>query len=243
MTKPLALKAYAVCENDESSGAIYFAKHAITAKRRGANEHADGDITYVTCNRVPWADHLAETGDVPAALMVDHGWHFECAGCGCRVDSDLFWDRDIWSEDIQGTQSTMVFCTPVCEARHQLERAEAKHREKRWIRRFEKIIRARFPDAQIVRDGQFNRPHAYATKHRDGIWRVEQVNVSFTWPGQQVGAASLRVNTATDWAARPTVTRRGKPHWTCCSGDREAFEAYAAAWAEQLRAKKAAEGT
>jgi hypothetical protein len=240
MTKAATLKAYAVMENDERTGAIYFAKHAITARRHGANEYADGDISYVTCNRVRWADHCAETGIVPAWLMIHHGWHFECSGCGHRIDSDFLDERDIHYDDVQGHQHSVVFCTPLCEARHNLYRAEAKHRETRWIRRFEKIILRRFPDAKILRDGQYLRSHAYAPKRSDGIWRVEQVIVSFKWPGQDIGTAALRIDTRTEWprgGGKP-VTRRGKPHWTCCSGDREAFEAYAAAWAGKLKAER-----
>jgi len=244
MTKAVTLKAYSVCENDERTGAIYFAKHAITARRWGANEHADGEISYVTCHRAPWADHCADTGIVPAWLMIHNGWHFECAGCGHRIDSDFLDERDIHYDDVQGHQNSMVFCTPLCEARHNLHRAEAKHRERRWIRRFEKIILRRFPDAEIERATDFNRPHAYAQRRADGVWHVDQVIVSFRWPGMQIGHASLRVDTRTEWPRRHgerPVTRRGKPHWICCNGDREAFEAYAAAWAEKLSLQRGAD--
>lgn len=36
------MKAFAVLENDECTGAIIFAKHAIVARRLGANEYAGG---------------------------------------------------------------------------------------------------------------------------------------------------------------------------------------------------------
>jgi hypothetical protein len=227
------LKAFAVLEDYENTGGIVFSTTAVAARRQGANEYADGDFTAVSCRRAPWADRYAETGAVPVSHMVLHGWHFECAGCGVRIDSDLLWERNLEEEDIQGTQHSLAFCTRLCEARHNLERAEAKHRETRWIRRFKKIVKRRFPDAEIIEnDDRFCRPHAYATTRGTGIWRVEQVIVSFRWPGQQWGPASLRIDTTTEWPRNaPSVTKRGKPHWTCASGDREAFEAYAASGA------------
>lgn len=217
--KPLL--AYAVTENNEGTGGIVFARHAVVARREGADQYGDGEFDYVSCRRAPWADHCAADHIVPVSLMVEHGWHFECGGCGCRIDSDIFWDRDVLPEDIIGTQHSTAYCTPLCEARHNLERAEAKHVETRWIRRFKKIVKRRFPEAEIIEnDDRFCRPHAYSA-FRHGKRRVEQVIVSFRVPGLTVGPANLRIDT--------TGSKRGKPHWTCCNGDRDAFEAYAAA--------------
>ncbi|SEM52789.1 hypothetical protein SAMN05192583_0521 [Sphingomonas gellani] len=70
---PKPLKAYTVLEHDERTGAIYFARHAIVARKAGAAEYGDGELSYVTCNRAPWADRFADTGAVPAAVMVEHG--------------------------------------------------------------------------------------------------------------------------------------------------------------------------
>lgn len=221
------VKAFSVLEHGEYTGGIVFAKSGIAARRLGANEYADGDSSYVDCRRAAWADKYADSGVVPVGVMIARGWHFECAGCGHRVDLDYLDERDIYLEDVQGTQNSMVFCTPLCEAQHELHRAEAKHRETRWIRRFQKIIKRRFPDAEIVKDDGSMRPHAYASKSRDGVWRIEQIAVDFNWPGMKIGPATLRIGMHTDWTVRPSVTRRTKPHWTCCSGDREAFEAYA----------------
>ena len=51
-----ALRAFAVTEEDEGTGAIYFAKHDIVAKKLGANDFAGGEIDYISCRRAPWAD-------------------------------------------------------------------------------------------------------------------------------------------------------------------------------------------
>lgn len=228
------LKAYAVTEEGEGTGGIVFARHAVVARREGANEYGDGEFELVSCRRAPWADAYAGTDGVPVSVMVDNGWHFECGSCGRRIDNDMLWENDLLPEDVIGTQHTTAYCNERCEARDKLDRAEAKHRERRWIRRFEKIVLRRFPDASIMKDGgRFCRPHAYAKRSKDGVWRIEQVVVSFTWPGQEIGPASLRVDTKTDWPrfGGKAVTKREKPYWTCCAGDREAFEAYAKATA------------
>lgn len=229
------VRAYAVTENDECTGGIVFARHAIVARREGAGQYGDGEFAAVTCRRAPWADHCATDGIVPVSLMVANGWHFECGGCGRRIDSDMLWERDLELEDVQGTQDSIAYCTPLCEARHNLERAEAKHLETRWIRRFKKIVKRRFPEAEIIeRDDRFCRPHAYAPS-RNGKRRIEQVIVSFRVPGLVHGPANLRIDTTTEWPrGGPSITKRGKPHWTCCTGDREAFEAYAAATRQSI---------
>lgn len=224
--KAETLKAFAVTEEDEGTGGIVFAKSAIAARRIGANEYADGEFAYVLCRRAPWADECAADGDVPVWLMVEHGWHFECQGCGRRIDSDMLWERDIKPEDIIGTQRTSAYCNDVCRAREALHRAEANRAQIRWIRRFRKIIKARFPNAEIVAGEGFGRgAHAYASK-RNGVWRIEQVNVQFEFPGMTIAPATLRYDRTqrTRNAYRPN-----KPHWSCCAGDKEAFEAFAKA--------------
>jgi hypothetical protein len=45
------LKAFAVTEHDENTGAVIFAKHDIVARRIGADEYADGELSYVSCRR------------------------------------------------------------------------------------------------------------------------------------------------------------------------------------------------
>lgn len=217
-------------EHDEGSGGIIFARHAITARRLGANKYADGEFGYVNCRRAPWADRYADTRDVPISVMVEAGWHFECGGCGARIDSDMLWERDLEPEDLIGTQHSVAYCNAVCEAHERLRRAEAKHRERRWIRRFRKIIRARFPDATVVPgEGIGGSAHALAGKQK-GRWVVEQVAVLFEFPGMTIAPATLRYNRADRQWRLPgsPPPKPSKPHWECCTGDRAAFEAWAA---------------
>lgn len=215
-------KAYAVLEEVENTGGIVFAKHAIVARREGANQFAGGEFDYVSCRRAAWADEFAENGDVPISVMVAHGWHFECGSCGSRIDEDMLWERDLRPTDIVGSQHSAAYCNAVCEARYNLRRAEAVYRERRWIRRFEKIIKRRFPGVTIG-NKDWGKPHAHASNSK-GKWTIQQVWVSFDFPGSQYGPASLRYNR--DYPDK--VGRPAKPHWSCAGGDREAFEAFAA---------------
>lgn len=240
MTKAVTLKAYAVNDKDESSGAIYFAPHNIGARRAGANEYGDGELSYVTCNRAPWADHCAETGIVPVSLMVEHGWHFDCCGCGVRIDEDLCYlyddeieepetcDRAIrykgWTPAaVIGHQHSAVFCMQSCEDEHDAYVAERKRRQDRAIGRFKAIILRRFPGVEFVdiTDGYRTSTHANAYKHK-GRWRISQIHVPFNFPGQQHGPASLDYDPDSSWSAAR------KPRWMCAGGDKDAFEAFAA---------------
>lgn len=127
--KPLPpMEAYAVTENDEGTGAIYFARHAVVARRMGANEYTNGDFSYVTCRRAPWADAYVDK-PLPAKVMVDHGWHFECHGCGKRIDDDMPYEHGMPIEGIIGSQHSAVYCCGKCYLRDQRMRARRKVEE------------------------------------------------------------------------------------------------------------------
>lgn len=214
------MKAYAVTEEDENTGGIIYAEHNIVARRLGANEYGDGDISYVSCRRAPWADEYYGTG-LPISVMVDNGWHFECCGCGQRID----YDSTEYSEDIIGTQHSLVFCDSVCEAYYNLDRAKCKKLETRWVRRFIKIVKRYFPDAQP------EYRHAYASRDKDGRYTIRQVSVQFDFPGRKHGMAELSWREKSSWEKEYP-----KPHFTCSNGDKDAFEA----WAVEQRAKRKA---
>ena len=83
-----ALKAYTVHDGDDGATVI-FATNSATARRQGANE-LDRDWTEVdSCRRAPQFDAYAP-GPVPAAVLIDHGWRYECnrSGCSSWVYSD-----------------------------------------------------------------------------------------------------------------------------------------------------------
>lgn len=111
----MALKAYAVLEKDEYTGDIYFAPRAIVAAKAGANEYGDGELSYIQCRRAPWADAFARKG-VPAKVAVDHGWHFECHGCGIQIDSDLEEEHRLPVDGIVGTMDSRENFTATLKA-------------------------------------------------------------------------------------------------------------------------------
>lgn len=228
-----ALRAYAVTEESENTGAIIFAKHHIVAKRQGADEYADGDITYVSCRRAPWADGYAEK-PLPAWVMIAHGWHFECHGCGMRLDEDGLSERRLAVEGVIGTQHGGVFCCARCRRKHLSRVRRRKAEAQRAIDVFKAIVRRRFPEAQFVdeHDNPNWRHHAWVTyRHGEKGWLWEQVVVAFVFPGMSIAPASLRLPDR-PWCGYGRGNRfigPLQPHYSCCNGDREAFEAWASA--------------
>jgi hypothetical protein len=220
-----AVKAYAVLENYESTGGIVFASCNIAARREGAEEYADGDIGSVTCRRARWADAYASTGDVPASEMVAALWAFECSGCGININADLADEVDGyegWScSDIIGSQRSQIYCRASCETAHRAFELERSRRQDRAIERFKRVVERRFPTAVFPekKPGQRGPHHAYASRSGDR-WKIEQVSVAFNFPGMRIDAAHLRYE--------QRYGQRQKPYWSCCNGDREAFEKFAA---------------
>jgi len=214
--------AYAVTENYENTGGIIFAKYAVVARREGASIWSDGDFGGVSCRRAKWADQCADTGIVPLWLMICHGWHFECMGCGRRIDEDLpsLWEGECRQDDppreqviarrryrkwevtdVIGTQHGACFCDQRCADEHEAHEAERKRRQDHAIAVFKAKVLERFPGIEFADNPAHLRPHAFATKSK-GRWRVEQVSVDFTFPGMVHGPATYR------WDARSYGRRR-----------------------------------
>jgi hypothetical protein len=230
-----SLKAYAVIENYESTGAIFFAKHAVTARRLGANEYADGDFSGVSCKRAKWADKYAGQV-VPVSDLVAHGWRFECSGCGVTIDDTLHeWQERAfhfeslsdmlkiarryrnWSpSDIIGHQHSQVFCDQRCKDEYEAHEAERKRRQENALQAMRLKVLKRFPNAQFSDDGN----HAYA-RYDKGRWKVQQCWAAFIFDGMKYGPAKLI------WDAPGSYRKLEKAHFTCCSGDKDAFEAWA----------------
>ena len=214
--KPLPpMKAYAVTENDENTGGIIFARYAVAARRVGSQTFGDGDFYGWSCRRAPWADHCAETGKVPAGLCIAHGWHFECHYCSktIRNEEDCMYRAWDWTF-VVGDQHGAVYCDRGCELAAQKQRATEKRLKARVLARYTKRLTARFAGITVLGfDQQYRGSHIYIN-HRG---RVEEFSIRFDWPGQKYGSASF------DWRRRE---RKASIH--CCSGDKEAFEAFAA---------------
>ncbi|RWB67608.1 hypothetical protein [Mesorhizobium sp.] len=226
------MRAFAVTERDEGAGAIYFAKHAIVAKRWGADEFGYGELNYVSCRRVPWADAYAGK-PIPASVMIDAGWHFECHGCGMRLDEDELRDHHLPVEGVIGSQHSAVYCSARCRRKHLSRERRGMLEEQRAIETLKAVVRKRFPEVDFTDEHENPnwRHHAraeYVPGQKGWTWR--RVTVAFTFPGMKIAPA---------WLELPERPWRGygegnqyigplQPQYTCCNGDREAFEAYAA---------------
>lgn len=244
MDKPM--RAFSVQETCEDTGGIVFARHAIVARRRGAQIYGDGDFHSVTCRRAPWADRYADVGSVPASAAIEAGGWFECSGCGRRINDALpeQWEHEVeageslcgqqllyakWQpKHVIGDMDTAVFCRKSCKVAHDAREAERKRRQERAIEAFKRIILRRFPDA-VIPDGPavegepiWRRDHHAYASMANGRWRVKQVRVAFGFPGMKVGFASLEYYPQSHHSRAERA-----PAFSCCNGDREAFEAYA----------------
>lgn len=116
MGKYKKLVAFSVMEEDENTGDIYFAKSDIEARKRGADEFADGEISYVTCRRAQWADKFAP-GPVPFSAKFEQGWWVECSGCGVTIQEGGYDSKgnEIDFEIVEVGDA--VYCTPACRER------------------------------------------------------------------------------------------------------------------------------
>lgn len=222
MTK-LARKAYAVTEECENTGGVIFAACPIVARRIGADEYNSGELAGLHVARAPWADVFAETGRVPASVMIDQGWHFECHGCDMRIDADSLYDHRLPIDGVIGTQGSFVYCCARCRRKRLSLERRRKAEELRAIDVIKAMVLRRFPDATLCDAGGRWSPHAYVTRDwsAGGGWHWAQIVVSFTFPGMKIAPAQLRLDGGHKMGPH-------KPYFTCCNGDREAFETWAA---------------
>lgn len=221
------LKAYAVLEKGENTGGIVFARRDIEARKRGSCEYSDGDISSVSCRRAHWADAYASVGIVEAREAVKHGWRFECHGCGMNVEESCLEDDGKDVEGVIGTMDGFVFCCAECANAHDKLEAQRKVFRLDFIETMRGIVRKRFGDVHIIgEDDESFRPYAYVPD-RDGIFVIQQAALHFHFPGQKIAPATLKYQI--DDTHGRFITGPARPYFTCCNGDLEAFEAFAAA--------------
>lgn len=199
------LKAYAVLDHDERCGDIYFARHSIVARKTGANEYGDGELTNVECRRAPWADKYAP-GPVPWSARIENGWWIECTGCGQKISDDEYDDNDEPINFKIVEVGAHVFCSSGCRETHQIEKAEEARIKAAVVGDLTVKVMRTMPGAVIG-----GRHHVYV---RSGPWprAVQQGMVQFTFPGGVYGFACLRFDRAGE-----------KPHFTIPHGDLPAF--------------------
>jgi len=215
-------RAFAVTEHDENTGLVYFARHDIEARRLGATEFAEGELSYVSCVRAPWADAYAESGRLPARVSIENGWHFECYGCGERIDSDWLYDRRLPVSGVVGFQTGPVYCNSSCAAHHISLKRRTRLKEAEAISDLKAVVLRRLPHAEFAEGGDWPRGHhAFVQPHRGGAWNKVQVVVAIKYPGAKYGPAHFRMD---------QQHKYGPPHahYSVANGDREVFEAWAA---------------
>lgn len=232
----MGLKAFAVLEKEENTGGIIFAERDINARKAGANEYADGEITGVTCRRAPWADQYADTGKVPVRVQVEAGWHYECSGCAVRIDEYLY-DRyepegeqenekmaltyNGWTPADIVEDGQMVYCQEACRAAYKRERAAIEAQELRHRNRLEHFLRRRFPDIALInRDTFRGRVHTYCRRGIDGKIRLDQANIPFDYPGMKHGPGDLHFERSRYRHDRRRLT------YNCAGGDVDTFVAW-----------------
>ncbi len=207
----MSLKAFAITEEMEGTGGIYFAKYSITAKKSFCAEF-DLELGEISCRRAPWADQYADTKSVPKMVMLEHGWWFYCDYCECRITDDRATyrgDEVITLDPVEAGGG--IFCTPSCRDNYYQERSE-RAIFSQWARDlFEGMLFRRFPGASVAQ-----KTHVYATAI-DGLWVIKQCVVHFTFPGSTIGPATFRVDGI---GAAPTLH--------VCTGDIAAWEGFAA---------------
>jgi hypothetical protein len=217
-------KAFVVRDND-SGTVVVFDKRAVSARRHGANELDIEFYAVESCRRAPEFDEYAGQGFVPARVLIEHGWRFECNGCCTWVDSDLEgYDED--DEPIRlhpVYENHGVWCSPECKAAYEEDRRVRKELQAAAIADFKRRVLKRFPGVTFE-DGSF-KEHAYAQHNSAGIYGMEQIVVNFDFPGRKIGAASYRydLNLSEQWS----LVGPRAPYFVCCNGDKEAFESFA----------------
>lgn len=216
--------------SDDESAEIIFHSHGLAARREGANE-LSADFESVECRRLSWADKFASQGWVPARECVAHGWHFdECCGCGARIDEDTQEERGLTAERVHGWSGGLVYCCAECAADDQRQREDREEFGAVVIQRLREKVRQRFGEVEFVTGPWRN--SAYVTSD----FTVEDVAVSFNFPGQKLGPATLRWWNGDMWRRRSCVGGKWRdpfgpatPEYSVCHGDKEAFEAFAEA--------------
>lgn len=218
------MPAYVVLEKNENTGGVIFAKDKRTALKIGANQFADGEAEYCNITRRRDLDQYEGKG-VPAALLVDEGWYFECHGCGLRLHSDLLEEERLPVSGIVGIEGSAIFCCHTCRTEHMAREARANAFGEGFKAMLRDLVTTRFGQVEFLPEGQW-RHHVYVPRGHEPLV-VKEAKVAFNFPGQQFGPACIEYRHEGLHGAR--LMGPVKPHFTCCGGDRKAFEAWAVA--------------
>ena len=211
-------KAYSVLETDENTGGIVFAKSNVEARRIGANLFNNGEFGGLSVARRPDLDAYEPTG-VPAAVLVEDGWHFECFGCGMRIETSNLEEMGRNAEHVVGFEGRPIYCCHACRASARAMVAGAKAFGEAFCDMLESMVRARFPKIDPC-FGEHPRHHYVEAAYP---FSVADASVKFSFPGMKIGPASLIYRHVGKYGAR--IIGPVRPEFVCCTGDVEAFNA------------------
>jgi hypothetical protein len=141
LTKPVAAKAFMVSDDEHS--VIQFSQHAVSARRQGAIELGT-EFEFVSCRRAPYADAYSESGQVPAKVLLAHGWWQTCQHCASQVSED---GEDENGEPLEPVyEGGNVYCNQGCKDAEAFDRLERAKRKQEVIN----ATIARWPEAKIT---------------------------------------------------------------------------------------------
>ena len=212
----MSLKAFVVACPDHEHSAITFARSNIEARKWGASEWNDGELRGMSCTRIPGFDCYHET-EVPASEMVEIGWWFECSNCDRRIDNDDDDENRIIPSEVIGTQYSAVYCNAACRDEHLARKARERSAGDNFLAMIRERIKSRFGPVDFV-VGAF-REHLFA-QEVDGVVLIRDACLSFSFPGQLIGPASVRYQPK-------YIVGPCRLEVFCCAGDAVAFEAFA----------------
>lgn len=142
------LRAYEVREPNEGHCVIRFATSSAAARREGANELDCGFNEVEHCQRKPQFDQYAP-GPVPHAVLIEHGWWFECHHCSRRVSDDMQQEAEDEGEEHEHleviTDGDCVYCSHSCVMGEFVERRAQKAAQAALIEFFSLM----YPDCAI----------------------------------------------------------------------------------------------
>lgn len=218
------MPAYIVNETYENTGGVVFATSKREALKWGADQYADGEKELVEAVRRKDLDRYEATG-VPSSILVEEGWWFECSGCGMLIQNDALEEAGLRASDVVGTEHGRTYCCHACRAQSLAREAAQKTFGEAFQDMLRDMVRKRFGDDVVFCER--GRNHVYVP-YSDPLV-IQQASVAFEFPGQKIGPATLRYEHSGQWGAR--LMGPVKPHFECCFGDKEVFEA----WAEHTR--------
>ena len=209
-------KAFIVTEEYGNNAMVVFSNYAIAARRYAASELNGGEITGLSVRRAKDLDQF-EGDRIPASILIERGWWFECSGCGLTINEENLDERDLSTGGVIGFYHGAVYCCKACHDDHMARKARENEAGQAFLAILRGLVTKRLGAVEFV-TGAF-KEHIFA-QESDGIVMIRDACVSFNFPGQTLAPASLHYQPGYDCGPN-------RPEFRCCAGDKDAFEAFA----------------